>query len=119
MYKAVTFGYEVAVKEIVTKSYRISENDFLRFKQDVKVMSTVHHPNSTLQLILSNFQVCLFLGACLDAERCILVTELCQQDLQEVLNDKKVFLELGLFEKLEMAKDIASGFVFMIEYPIL
>ncbi len=55
----------------------------------------------------------------MDSERCILVTELCQQDLQEVLNDKKVFLELGLFEKLEMAKDIASGFVFTIEYPIL
>eukprot|EP01118_Nematostelium_gracile_P003368 TRINITY_DN1386_c0_g1_i3.p1 TRINITY_DN1386_c0_g1~~TRINITY_DN1386_c0_g1_i3.p1 ORF type:complete len:607 (+),score=145.72 TRINITY_DN1386_c0_g1_i3:37-1821(+) len=78
----------------------------INFNNEVKKMSKISHP-----------YICAFLGACMDDDRTILVTELCDSDLGYLLEDRKK--NLSTFHKLELAKKICQGMAWLHHLGIL
>eukprot|EP01112_Ceratiomyxa_fruticulosa_P020112 TRINITY_DN6756_c0_g1_i5.p1 TRINITY_DN6756_c0_g1~~TRINITY_DN6756_c0_g1_i5.p1 ORF type:complete len:569 (+),score=117.23 TRINITY_DN6756_c0_g1_i5:251-1708(+) len=87
---------KVAVK--VPIKQQLTEAELLGFRNEVKMMSKIFHPN-----------VVLFLGACTQLGRLQIVTELCGGDLESVLKNDRKEQKLSLQTRMEMARDAALG----------
>eukprot|EP01029_Cantina_marsupialis_P032164 TRINITY_DN959_c0_g1_i1.p1 TRINITY_DN959_c0_g1~~TRINITY_DN959_c0_g1_i1.p1 ORF type:complete len:377 (+),score=92.92 TRINITY_DN959_c0_g1_i1:97-1227(+) len=86
----------VAVKTILTSME--NQHEFIEsFVDEIKLMSTLHHPN-----------VVMFLGACLEPKKLCLVLEYCDNgNLHRLLKNQKV--EFNFQTMLKFALDIARG----------
>ncbi|EFA74566.1 SH2 domain-containing protein [Heterostelium album PN500] len=96
VYKGRCRGQEVAVK--VPRKQKLNLYELTSFRHEVKIMSKIFHPN-----------VVLFLGACTQAGKMQIVTELCQTDLERLLHNDRTKQEFSLFRRMQMAKDAALG----------
>jgi len=98
--KGYCYGCAVAIK--VLRDTTLPENEQLLegFKEEVKLMSEITHPN-----------VCLFLGACFGKE-VMLVTELLEGDLIHLLQSPEG-KKFSLYKKCRCARDIAQGLAWL------
>mmetsp|Transcript_17936 Transcript_17936/g.50540 ORF Transcript_17936/g.50540 Transcript_17936/m.50540 type:complete len:529 (+) Transcript_17936:60-1646(+) len=95
VYRGKCRGKEVAVK--VFKRADLSEDDLKAFKEEVKIMSKIVHPN-----------IVLFLGACVKGDEYRIVTDLMPKDL-ETLFLKEGAKGLSQYDRLKMLKHAALG----------
>eukprot|EP00007_Cunea_sp_BSH-02190019_P003786 CAMPEP_0174239006 /NCGR_PEP_ID=MMETSP0417-20130205/13160_1 /TAXON_ID=242541 /ORGANISM="Mayorella sp, Strain BSH-02190019" /LENGTH=614 /DNA_ID=CAMNT_0015317901 /DNA_START=276 /DNA_END=2116 /DNA_ORIENTATION=- len=95
VYRGKCRGKEVAIK--VFKRQDVSEEDLEAFREEVKVMSQINHPN-----------IILFMGACTTGDELMLVTTLMPMDLDRLfLKEKRE--DLSLFQRIKMLRDAALG----------
>eukprot|EP01111_Echinosteliopsis_oligospora_P008352 TRINITY_DN2393_c0_g1_i1.p1 TRINITY_DN2393_c0_g1~~TRINITY_DN2393_c0_g1_i1.p1 ORF type:complete len:789 (-),score=300.64 TRINITY_DN2393_c0_g1_i1:65-2431(-) len=94
VYKGRCRGQEVAVK--VPIKQKLSLGELTSFRNEVKIMSKIFHPN-----------VVLFLGACTQMEKMQIVTERCETDLERLLANRQK--QLSITKRMQMAKDAALG----------
>mmetsp|Transcript_28558 Transcript_28558/g.71798 ORF Transcript_28558/g.71798 Transcript_28558/m.71798 type:complete len:494 (-) Transcript_28558:138-1619(-) len=89
-------GKDVAIKVFKHKK-DLPEAELEAFREEVKIMSKIYHPN-----------VVLFMGACTLGKELMIVTELLPTDLETLLV-KSENNNFSSYEKIKMAKDAALG----------
>eukprot|EP00727_Mastigamoeba_balamuthi_P011176 m51a1_g6681 putative sh2 domain-containing protein (716) ;mRNA; r:229016-231341 len=95
VFRARVRGQVVAAK--VPRKQDLTEHQLRSFRHEVTIMRRVNNPN-----------VVMFLGACTEPGRLIIVTELMTCDLESVIHGPR-FASLSLTDKLHMALDAAMG----------
>eukprot|EP01029_Cantina_marsupialis_P020822 TRINITY_DN491_c0_g1_i1.p1 TRINITY_DN491_c0_g1~~TRINITY_DN491_c0_g1_i1.p1 ORF type:complete len:382 (-),score=93.17 TRINITY_DN491_c0_g1_i1:462-1607(-) len=89
-------GSPVAVKTIIS-SLETNHEFIESFVDEIRLMSTLHHPN-----------VVMFLGACMEPRKLCLVLEYCDNgNLHRLLRDQKI--QFNFQTMLKFALDIARG----------
>jgi len=100
VYSGVWRGTVVAIKKIHTSSTTFNSANL---EKEIKLMSTLRHPN-----------IVLFLFASVNPKSIIIVTELCQNgSLFDIIHKKKI--ELSWDRQLQMAIDAARGMLYLHE----
>lgn len=94
VYKGRCRQKDVAVK--VLHNQELNQAELASFKHEVEVLSCLRHPN-----------ICLFMGYTLVPGKLMIVSELMDTDLDSITEKKAI--NISLFTKLLMAKDIALG----------
>lgn len=95
VYRGVWRGTDIAAKKLLEQ--RLDEATMNQFKMEIEMMSKLRHPN-----------VVLYLGACLEKNHLVIVTEyLTRGSLHRVLHSGKQDLSLAL--RVRMAMDTARG----------
>mmetsp|Transcript_16662 Transcript_16662/g.24878 ORF Transcript_16662/g.24878 Transcript_16662/m.24878 type:complete len:544 (+) Transcript_16662:58-1689(+) len=96
VYRGKARGKDVAVK--VFKKENVSNTDLENFREEVKIMSKIYHPN-----------ILLFMGACTQGDEVMIVTPIMPTDLETLLIQKKSDQPISLYQRLRMMKDAALG----------
>eukprot|EP01091_Cochliopodium_minus_P011341 TRINITY_DN3184_c0_g1_i1.p1 TRINITY_DN3184_c0_g1~~TRINITY_DN3184_c0_g1_i1.p1 ORF type:complete len:556 (+),score=146.55 TRINITY_DN3184_c0_g1_i1:2-1669(+) len=90
---------EVAIK--IPNKQNFTPKQLEAFKKEMSIWSRLYHPN-----------ICLFMGASLNSDKVLIVTEKLEGDLETLIkNDTK----LSLFSKMKMAKEAAQGIAWLHE----
>jgi len=95
VYQGKCRGKEVAVK--VFKNMDLSEDEKAGFREEVKIMSKLVHPN-----------LVLFLGACTSGDEYRIVTDLMPKDLETLFLKEKA-KGFSLYDRIKMLKHAALG----------
>jgi len=96
VYRGFCRGKHVAVKVPVKQN--MTENELQSFRHEVEIMRHIFHPN-----------VVLFLGACTQPNKIMIVTELMKTDLERLIHHNPEAGKYSLVHRLKMAKDAALG----------
>ena len=72
VYRGTCRSKPVAIK--VLHKTNFDKKTLLAFKQEIKIMSKIFHPN-----------ICLFMGACTQLGKCMIITELLKADVESML----------------------------------
>lgn len=91
-------GANVAIK-IPKNQEGLTEKKIQEFVKEVEIMSKIFHPNVTL-----------FMGACLEPGKVMIVTELLQNNVEELLRST---IPLSLTDRIRMARDAARGMAWL------
>eukprot|EP01101_Sappina_pedata_P012089 TRINITY_DN823_c0_g1_i2.p1 TRINITY_DN823_c0_g1~~TRINITY_DN823_c0_g1_i2.p1 ORF type:complete len:442 (-),score=155.51 TRINITY_DN823_c0_g1_i2:519-1799(-) len=90
-------GKEVAIKVFKRKDDALSDSELEKFREEVKIMSKLPHPN-----------VVLFMGACTKRGKdLMIVTDLFPTDMETLLIKQRH--ETSIFQRICMARDAALG----------
>eukprot|EP01103_Thecamoeba_quadrilineata_P005223 TRINITY_DN1504_c0_g1_i1.p1 TRINITY_DN1504_c0_g1~~TRINITY_DN1504_c0_g1_i1.p1 ORF type:complete len:548 (+),score=107.96 TRINITY_DN1504_c0_g1_i1:25-1644(+) len=91
-------GTEVAVKVPIRQ--RLSAAEVAGFRTEIEIMRKISHPN-----------LCLFMGAVLEEQNIIIVTELLKGDVEKEIHNPDS--SATLVERLQWAKDAAQGLAWL------
>jgi serine/threonine protein kinase len=78
---------------------QITEKKLQEFRAEVEIMSQIFNPHVTL-----------FMGACLEPGKVMIVTELMQNNVEELLRSN---IPLSLTDRMRMARDAARGMAWL------
>jgi serine/threonine protein kinase len=96
VYRGFCRGKNVAVK--IPSKQNMTESELQSFRHEVEIMRHIFHPN-----------VVLFLGACTQPNKIMIVTELMKTDLERLIHHNPEVSKITLYQRLKMAKDAALG----------
>jgi len=96
VYRGFCRGKNVAVK--IPNKQHMSESELQSFRHEVEIMRHIFHPN-----------VVLFLGACTQPNKIMIVTELMKTDLERLIHHNPEVSKITQAQRLKMAKDAALG----------
>jgi serine/threonine protein kinase len=102
VYKGMCRQKWVAIKVLREKIAQGLSNPDTResFRHEIRVLSKIYHPN-----------VCLFMGACTEPGRLMIVSELMKQDVDTLLADASV--DLSMLQRMRIAKGAALGVLWL------
>eukprot|EP01111_Echinosteliopsis_oligospora_P015443 TRINITY_DN6119_c0_g1_i1.p1 TRINITY_DN6119_c0_g1~~TRINITY_DN6119_c0_g1_i1.p1 ORF type:complete len:585 (-),score=151.22 TRINITY_DN6119_c0_g1_i1:89-1843(-) len=96
VYKGYCRGKNVAIKIPVKQV--LTEAELKSFRNEVEIMRNIFHPN-----------VVLFLGACTEPNKIMIVTELMKTDVERLLKNNHDAGKITVYQRIKMAKDAALG----------
>jgi serine/threonine protein kinase len=96
VYRGFCRGKNVAVK--IPNKQHMTESELQSFRHEVEIMRHIFHPN-----------VVLFLGACTQPNKIMIVTELMKTDLERLIHHNPEVGKISMAQRLKMAKDAALG----------